>query len=74
MHADVAPRVARASGAHGAPLVPYNSIVAGCNHANKAGRMMLYDILELAHRTAPKAWPRQYVDDVQIRAEGACSI
>ncbi|CAK0909165.1 unnamed protein product, partial [Prorocentrum cordatum] len=70
----VAPRVARASGPYGAPLVPCNSIVAGCNHANNAARTMLYDILELAHRTAPKAWPRQYVDEVQIRAEGACSI
>eukprot|EP00959_Pyramimonas_sp_CCMP1952_P238545 4984818-Pyramimonas_sp.AAC.1 len=70
----VAPRVVRASGAYGAPLVPCNSIVAGCNHANNAARTMLYDILELAHRTAPKAWPRQYVDEVQIRAEGACSI
>ncbi|CAK0880655.1 unnamed protein product, partial [Prorocentrum cordatum] len=70
----VAPRVVRASGAYGAPLAPCSSIVAGCNHANNAARMMLCDILELAHRTAPKAWPRQYVDDVQIRAEGACSI
>eukprot|EP00959_Pyramimonas_sp_CCMP1952_P139475 2918646-Pyramimonas_sp.AAC.1 len=57
-----------------APMAPCNSIVAGCIHANNAARMMPYDILELAHRTAPKAWPRQYVDDVQIRAEGACSI
>ncbi|CAK0881457.1 unnamed protein product, partial [Prorocentrum cordatum] len=64
----VAPRVVRASGAYGAPLVPCNSIVAGCNHASNAARMMLYDILELAHRTAPKTWPRQYVDDAQIRA------
>lgn len=60
----------RADGCLSDEVHPSNSLGAGCRRANTFSRIMLYELLDFAHKRHPLVRSYQFVDDLVQRCEG----
>ncbi len=70
VQAYVGGRRLRADGCLSDQIFPSNSLGAGCRRANTFAKIMLYELLDFAHKKFPLVRTFQYVDDLVQRCEG----